>query len=875
MIRPVSADGRIDTGGIFEPIPRPRVVARVAAAAFQRIALIVAPAGYGKSVALRQYLDTVSDNKVLYDVRAEHSTLLGFLRGFCDVLLEVAPDARKTLSGAYEKSLASANPGLDLAMWMFAHIKSFAGIVAIDDLHITEGDPEIARFLVSLIERTKGRARWILASRSTTNLPVGSWLAYGDMDLTIDDEDLRFSVDEARLAAKASRVSVRDGELNEILSMTAGWPTAISFALRSSTRSVDLRNVAATTREMVYQYLAEQVYHSLDQDDRSLLHLAAYLGEVSADVLRHAGYTKARASIESLRQRVAFIYQDRPGCYKCHDLFRDFLQHQLELEGDGAVNATKRRAAQALEKNSQISAALVLYASLQATEEILRLLMSFGFQLVEQGHADAVGLALDGLSPEIRATNPVVLGLRALSEADLGRFDRSESLFARAIAQKCPATLRAELSIRLGLLLVNQMRGVATILEPLADEDLPVNLRAEIASLLAVSYAYESEQGKADEAISDANFFLKDVDDNKCRAKILQRIGVASLRLRKPLEEVVDLQNRAASLASEEGLFALAGRAFVALASISLSYEDDSAKEIWFSQQAANAAMKAGDLFNLQTALLHLLNVEGRRGNVERIKALEQQIAPISTSDVKRMSYIIPVRAYMAAWEGRFDEAHRLMATIFGSERFVSHDRAVNYASDALFVLATGQREAGIALVAGALAEVDASDVSLLYARRQTEIATILCALAEGIAGRHTYARRLLRRTSKVCDPPIGALKDAVVAVYRSIQDPIVEPSVAERLDILSSVGHGGLARLLQSVFNRCRPTNSSELDLTPTEMEILDALAAGRRPKDIAHDTARSIYTVQAHIQNIIKKLGCSGRSEALRVARARGLIA
>ena len=53
MIRPVTADGRIETGGPFTPVRRPRVVERIATAATQRIALILAPAGYGKSVALR------------------------------------------------------------------------------------------------------------------------------------------------------------------------------------------------------------------------------------------------------------------------------------------------------------------------------------------------------------------------------------------------------------------------------------------------------------------------------------------------------------------------------------------------------------------------------------------------------------------------------------------------------------------------------------------------------------------------------------------------------------------------------------------------------------------------------------------------------
>jgi len=77
MIRRVTADGRLETGGPFTPIVRARVVERIASAAMQRIVLIVAPAGYGKSVALRQYLESLEGLQVVrYDVRAEHATLL-------------------------------------------------------------------------------------------------------------------------------------------------------------------------------------------------------------------------------------------------------------------------------------------------------------------------------------------------------------------------------------------------------------------------------------------------------------------------------------------------------------------------------------------------------------------------------------------------------------------------------------------------------------------------------------------------------------------------------------------------------------------------------------------------------------------------------
>ncbi|MDQ2992224.1 MAG: hypothetical protein M3R30_05325, partial [Candidatus Eremiobacteraeota bacterium] len=256
MIRPVRADGRIDAGGVFTPIYRPRVVDRIAAAAESRVVLIVAPAGYGKSTALRQYLDGVAEQVVRYDLQSDNGSLLGFVRGFAEAISEIAPDARNTVVTAFDSARDSITAGAELALWMHAHIKTYNGTIAIDDLHVAENEKQVSAFISSLVERTKGRVRWIVASRSFLDLPVGSWLAYQEMDLAIDESDLAFTAEEARSTARASRVGVRDEELESLVALTSGWPTALSFALRTSTRTLDLRNVQAVTREMVYRYLA-------------------------------------------------------------------------------------------------------------------------------------------------------------------------------------------------------------------------------------------------------------------------------------------------------------------------------------------------------------------------------------------------------------------------------------------------------------------------------------------------------------------------------------------------------------------------------------------------------------------------------------------
>ena len=412
MIRSVGADGRIETGGAFTPIQRDRIVERISNAAEQRIALIVAPAGYGKSVALTQYLASLERPAIRYDVRADNDTLLGFVRGFVRVLSDVVSNLRNTLADAFERSTSAASAGIELAAWMHAHIGQYEGLIAIDDLHVAEAEPEVTKFVAALIERTKQKIRWMIATRSSLDLPVASWLAYGDMGLAVDEMDLRFTPDEARDAARMARVAVRDDELHQILELTRGWPTALTFALRSTLRTSDLQHLEAETREKIYHYFAEQVFQSLTPEQQELLLLSSFLTEIDTSVLRAAGIDRSEPIIETLRQRVAFIYKEEEGRYRCHDLFRDFLQFELRLRGETVYREMLIRAAHAQLHSGHEAPALALFSQAEAVDETVAIIELSGIELIEHGHGDVVSRAIASLPKELQNTNPSVLDSR-------------------------------------------------------------------------------------------------------------------------------------------------------------------------------------------------------------------------------------------------------------------------------------------------------------------------------------------------------------------------------------------------------------------------------------------------------------------------------
>ena len=107
----------------------------------------------------------------------------------------------------------------------------------------------------------------------------------------------------------------------------------------------------------------------------------------------------------------------------------------------------------------------------------------------------------------------------------------------------------------------------------------------------------------------------------------------------------------------------------------------------------------------------------------------------------------------------------------------------------------------------------------------------------------------------------------------------------AELVDMLrrvlagdSAVSPGLAGRMFEEFrrLSRLEPTVETEapVELTPREQEILGRVAQGQTDKEIAAGLSLSLYTVKTHLRNILAKLQVSGRKEAARLAKGRGLV-
>src|SRR5580693_862216 len=93
-----------------------RVVERIATACKRPITLVIAPAGYGKSVALDQYLGTLSTHYARFDLALDSERLM---------------------------------------VWLTEALDRFEGTLAVDGLERASAD--VVSCIVAAIERTKSR----------------------------------------------------------------------------------------------------------------------------------------------------------------------------------------------------------------------------------------------------------------------------------------------------------------------------------------------------------------------------------------------------------------------------------------------------------------------------------------------------------------------------------------------------------------------------------------------------------------------------------------------------------------------------------------------------------------------------------------------
>lgn len=331
-------------------VVRPRLLERLRRAG-SRLTLVSAPAGFGKTTLLAEWLDaTPGDDRAVAWVSLDPSD--NEPARFWTYVVTALQGALPTVGSESLELLSSAPSSTDLGLTtLLNELAAAPGEVwlVLDDYHLVD-DHDVGGGVAFLLEHLPPHVHVVLSTRADPDLPLARFRVRGEL-VEIRAADLRFTSDEAAEyldAATGQHLSARDIEVLE--GRTEGWIAALQLAALSLQGREDVSSFiaqfAGTDRYLV-DYLVEEVLAHQPEPVRDFLLQTSVLDRLAGtlcDAL--TGRDDGSLMLTTLVRTNLFLVplDDRREWYRYHHLFADVLRARLLAEQPDLVPLLHQRA---------------------------------------------------------------------------------------------------------------------------------------------------------------------------------------------------------------------------------------------------------------------------------------------------------------------------------------------------------------------------------------------------------------------------------------------------------------------------------------------------------------------------------------------------
>ncbi|RYY52102.1 MAG: helix-turn-helix transcriptional regulator, partial [Comamonadaceae bacterium] len=315
-------------------LARSQLSALLHAGLTKRLLSVMAPAGYGKTTALAQFVAQVEPHGITtawLSLDAEDNDPLRFMRYLAAALHHAdARLGRNALAQADGGNMAS----LDALVASLLH--DLVGydrrlLLVLDDFHLVHND-SVHRKLEWLMAHLPPTIGLVIASRTRLPLSVSQLRLRGEL-LELDAAHFGLGLDEAAdFVGRVSGAPLDRAQVETLHDLTEGWIAGLqlaSLALRESgDRGAFLAAFSGTDRDIT-DYLGEQVLDSLRPDLRAFLLGTAALDRFCAELCDEVlGRDDSRALLAEIQSRNLFLSGlDRSRTwFRYHHLFADYLR---------------------------------------------------------------------------------------------------------------------------------------------------------------------------------------------------------------------------------------------------------------------------------------------------------------------------------------------------------------------------------------------------------------------------------------------------------------------------------------------------------------------------------------------------------------------
>ena len=886
-------------------VPRPRLYDRLAPTNANRIVLVSAPAGYGKTTLISSWLAGNKCPACWLSLDESDNDPVRFLQYLTRGLAQIIPAAEIQAPGLLQEPDSDAwmNPLLNAVA-----LQAGPFVLVLDDFHLIQSQP-VLDMVTLLVERMPPQMRLILLSRTDPLLPLARWRARGQME-EVRADHLRLTKPEiAVFMHSLMHLPLTDEDVGALEARTEGWIAGLQLAALSMQGRPDAHDfVAAFTgsHHYIVDYLLDEVLKRQPESMRTFLLKTSLLerlcGPLCEAILGEAilgeaiageaiaGETRERidgqAILQELERRNLFLVplDDNRHWYRYHHLFADVLNQHLERMMPEQVHDLHIRASEWFEQQGFIPEAINHTLMARDPERAVRLVEENGCLLLMAGEVVTLDRWLEAVTP-FAPEHPWFAILKGWVLTVTGQHEQVGQVLdsAERVLSALDPALESNANVRImkGALAAARAHTASARCDPGAAEfarqalaclpegDVLGDVLRSVATLILGDTAWSSGRlEEAKRAYGEAvrigraakNPHLIILGDSEL-AEILVEQGQLDLAVAR-LSEALQVATRADGSKSIWVDRVLAGLSRV-------TYQrNDLVSAGRYAEQCVELCRQSGSLTFAAVGHVMLAQLEQLQGRPD--KAAEA----MHTADAMSREYVPAaqwptwvqcVLATMRLAQGNFEQVGQFL-----KRHHISPGDDISYAREPLFLvllrmhLAQGEYDSALALSQRLLGAAEASD------RTGTAIEIhVLRAIA--FQGKRDLVQALstLERAIALAEPA------GYVRVFLDEGEPMVRLLFQARAHHLGTPYLAELLSALPKESETAAPASQPLVEpLSARELEVLTLIAAGHSNEAIASKLIISVKTAKRHISNIYGKLGVKSRTQAVALARELKLV-
>lgn len=871
-------------------MPRPRLFYRLVPTTANRLVLVSAPAGYGKTTLVSSWLAQNNCPAGWLSLDESDNDPVRFLQ----YLIRALEPSIVVGEAQSPGMLQEMRPGTLMNPFLIAIERQTSPFVLVlDDFHLIQSQP-VLDMVTALVERMPPQMRLIVISRTDPPLPLARWRARGQME-EVRASHLRLTKDETGLfLSTVMHLPLSEEDIGALEVRTEGWIAGLQLAALSMQGRPDPHDfVAAFTgsNHYIMDYLLEEVLKREPEPVRLFLLetsiLDRFCGSLCEAVIGETtGRVDGQAMLRDLERRNLFLIplNDDRHWYRYHHLFADVLNRHLERVMPKQIHELHGRASEWFERQGFIPEAIHHTLMARDPERAVRLVEENGCLQLLAGEVVTLNRWLEAVLPFAR-THPWfailkgwVLTLTGQQQEVAQVLDKAERLLS-----DLDPTLESTANVRImrGALLAARAHSANAQRDPAAGEFA----RQALARLPEGDALSDSLRGVATLILGDAEWTSGRLEEAKQAYREAVRIGRAA---NNPHLVILGDSDLAEILIEQGQLELAAGRLSEALqgstcangaqsllvdrvlAALSrVAYErNDLHTAARYARQCVDLCRQSGNPEFAAVGHAVLARVERLQGHPD--KAAEAMhtadaLARENYSSPKWSTWVQCALARLWLAQGNFQRVGQFLI-----KNNIPPDADISSAQEPILLillrmyLAQGEYKRAAVLSERLLQQAEATS-------RAGRVIEILILQSIAFQGRRDLVQALstLERAIALAEP------EGYVRVFLDEGEAMTRLLYQAQAHRLGTAYLPQLLSALPCASDTAVPSPQPLVEpLSARELEVLNLIAAGHSNEEIAAKLIISVKTAKRHISNIYGKLGVKSRTQAVALARELKLI-